>query len=233
MIPDAFRSSRPAARVRAMLLAEVLAFVAVMVGVIWLHPGKGRPLQWFNIVLWSLAAILPVGANLLHGDRLRDSGLRVDNLGPSAREACLATGVLAAAVAAGALAGRGWHVEPWPDVAARAGEVLAVAFIQQYLLQAFMLRRLLQAGLGRAWAVAVASGLFAAIHAPNVVLMALTAAAAVVWCCLFLRQANLFVLAPSHGLLSLWVYYAWPKTWHLRLVVGPRALEHLSRYWGW
>ena len=216
-----------------MLLAEVLAFVAVVMGIIWLHPAKGQSLRWYNIVLWPLAAVLSVGANFVHGDRPRDSGLRVDNLGASASEACVATAVLAAAVAAGAVVGRGWHFESWGDFAARSGEILALACLQQYLLQAFMLRRLQQAGLGRVWAVAAASVLFAAIHAPNIVLAALTAVAAIVWCILFLRHANLFVLALSHGLLSLWVYYAWPKAWHLGLAVGARAVERIAKHWGW
>ena len=216
-----------------MLLAEVVAFVAVVVGVIWLHPGPGRSVQWYNVLLWALAAILPVGANLLHGDRPRDSGLRADNIGKSAREACAATAVLAAAVAAAAVVGRGWHFEPWPRFAGRAGQILALGFVQQYLLQAFMLRRLRQGGLSGRWAAVAAAVLFASLHAPNLVVAALAAAAAIVWCSLFLRHANLFVLGLSHALLSLWVYYAWPKTWHLRLAVGPKALKYIAEYWQW
>ena len=233
MIPDALRSHRPALAVRVMLLAEVLAFVAIVMGIIWLHPTRGRPLQWYNIVLWASAVLVSVGGNILHGDRPGDSGLRVDNLRASGREACVVTAVLVAGVGAAAVVGRGWHFESWPDFAARSGEIFAVAFAQQYVLQAFMLRRLAQAGLPRPWAVGAAAVLFAGIHAPNLVLVAATALAAVVWCCLFLRHANLFVLGLSHGLLSLWMYYAWPSAWHLRLAVGPRALVYLSRYWGW
>ena len=233
MIPDALRSSRPNLAVRVMLLAEVLAFVAIVMGIIWLHPAKGRPMQWYNIALWMAAALVSVGGNLLHGDRPGDSGLRVDNLVASAREACIVTAVLVAAVGAAAMVGRQWHFESWPEFFARSGEILAVAFAQQYLLQAFMLRRLLQTGMPRPWAVGAAAVLFAGIHAPNLVLVAATAVAAVVWCCLFLRQANLFVLGLSHGLLSLWMYYAWPNTWHLRQAVGPRALRYMARYWGW
>ncbi len=50
---------------------------------------------------------------------------------------------------------------------------------------------------------------------------------------MFLRHANLFVLGLSHALLSLWVYYAWPKTWHLSLAVGPKALKYIAEYWHW
>ena len=215
-----------------MLLAEVGLFVAVVMGIIWLHPARGESLQWYNIVLWAAAVVLPVGANLLHGDSPRDIGLRLDALGPSAREACIATAVLAAIVGAASLAGGGGHFEPWPRFASRSGEILAVAMVQQYVLQAFMLRRLRQAGLPPAAAVTAAATLFAAIHAPNLVLMAATATAAVVWCSLFLRHANLYVLGLSHGALSLWLYYAWPKAWHLGLAVGPKAMDRLTHYWG-
>ena len=232
MIPDRLKATNPPAPVRAMLLGEVLVFVGAVAGAIWLQPAPGRAVRWYTIVLWVLAAVLAVGANILHGDRPRDSGLRVDNLAASAREAAGATAVLAACIAAAAVAGGGWHFERWPRFAGRSGEILAAACAQQYVLQAFMVRRLGQAGLGRVWVVALASALFAALHAPNVVLMAVTGAAGAIWCCLFLRQANLAVLGLSHGVLSLWLYYAWPKAWHLGLAVGPRALERMSRYWG-
>jgi len=214
-------------------VAEVSVFVAVVMGIIWLHPGKGQPLQWYHVALWIVAAALPVAVNVLHGETLRDIGLRLDTLGPSAREACIATAVLAAIVGAASVVGGGWHFEAWPRFAARSGEILAVGLAQQYVLQAFMLRRLRQAGLAPAPAVAIAAMLFAAIHAPNLVLMGATAVAGAVWCSLFLRHANLIVLGLSHGVLSLWLYYAWPKAWHLRLAVGPKALEYLTRYWGW
>lgn len=230
MIPDSFRSSHPPPAIGAILLGEVAAFVAVVMGIIWLHPARGEALQWYNVVLWVLAGVLSVGGNLLHGDRPRDSGLRVDNLGASAREACTAAALLAAAVGAAAIVGGRWHFEPWPRFAARAGEVLAVAVGQQYVLQAFMLRRLRQAGLRPLWAVIVASVLFGAVHTPNIVLVAVTTLAAIVWCTLFLRHANLPVLAASHAGLSLWLYYAWPKEWHLGLAIGPKAFERMANY---
>jgi len=233
MIPDSFRSPHPPRAVRAMLLLEVAGFVAVVMGIVWLHPARGEALQWYNVVLWALAGVVAVGGNLLHGDRLRDSGLRVDNLGVSAREACIVTGLLAAAVAVGAIVGGRWHIEPWPRLAARSGEILAVAVVQQYVLQAFMLRRLRQGGLTPLWAVIVASVLFGAVHTPNHVLVAVTTLGAIAWCTLFLRHANLLVLSASHALLSLWLYYAWPKAWHLGLAIGPKALERMARYWAW
>ena len=230
---DRLRVSPAPAALRALLLAEVLVFTAVVIGIIWLRPGKGEPAQWYTIALWIVAAVLPVAANLLHGDTLRDSGLRLDTLGPSARQACVATAGLAAIVGAASLAGGGAHFEAWSRFASRSGAILAIALAQQFVLQAFMLRRLRQAGLPPAPAVALAALLFAAFHAPNVVLMGATAVAGAVWCTLFLRHANLFVLGLSHGILSLWLYYALPKARHLGLAVGPKALERLTRYWGW
>lgn len=235
MIPDALRSSSPPPAVRAMLLIEVLVLVAVVMGIVWLSPDTApdRSGRWYVIILWTVAFVLPVGANVLHGDRLRDGGLRVDNLPASVRQATGVTAIMAAVVVAGGVVGGGWHFEHWSRFAARSGQVLAVTFAQQYMLQAFMLRRLRQAGLGPAWAVAVAAALFAAVHAPNIVLVAVTAVAAIAWCCLFLRHANLLVLSLSHAVLSLGLYYAWPKSWHLALAVGPKALDRMREYWGW
>ena len=235
MIPSALRSPSPPAVVRAMLLIEVLVFVAVVMGIIWLSPdtAPGQSPRWYVIALWTVAFALPVGANVLHGDRPRDSGLRVDNLRASARQAAGVTAIMAAVVVAGGIVAGRWHFEQWSHFAARLGEILAVAFAQQYVLQAFMLRRLRQAGLGSAWAVVVASVLFASVHSPNIVLMAVTALAAIAWCCLFLRHANLAVLSLSHAVLSLGLYYAWPKAWHLALALGPKALDRMGEYWGW
>ena len=112
-ISKSLSSPSPRMAVRALLVMEVLIFTAVLLGCIWLAPRKGEAIRWHHVALWALAAGLPVGLNLLHGDRPRDSGIRVDNLAASAREVAIATvvmagGVLAVGIAAGEFYGRHW-----------------------------------------------------------------------------------------------------------------------------
>ena len=213
------------------MVMEVLIFTAVLLGCIWLAPRKGEAIRWHHVALWALAAGLPVGLNLLHGDRPRDSGIRVDNLAASAREVAIATVVMAGGVLAVGIAAGEFYGRHWTRIIRRGGEFIGVAVIQQYFLQAFVLRRLRQALLPAPAAVAAAAVLFGLVHAPNWVLVGLTAAAGVVWCVLFLRCANILTLSLSHGLLALLVYCAWPRTWHLGMVIGPsfvrRAAESL------
>jgi len=47
-----------------------------------------------------------------------------------------------------------------------------------------------------------------------------------VWCLLFYRQPNLFILALSHGWLAVLVRYSWPAEWLRNLRIGPS-------YWTW
>ena len=223
------RALQPSAGIRVLLVGEVAAFTAVVMACVWLGPPEVGGFHWWHIMLWMAAFALPVGANLLHGDRPADSGLRTDNLVPAAREALAATLVLGLIILAVGLMAGGFSDLRWGKSTRLAVTYVAGGLIQQYILQAFALCRLRQAGLGKLPAVVLAASLFAIVHAPNWVLSGLTAGTAVVWCILFLRHRNLLVLAVSHGLLAWLVYHAWPKGWHLGLAIGPNYLSRLAR----
>ena len=221
---------RPSAAVRVLLFGEVIAFCAVVAGCIWLAPRGEETFRWYNVALWAAAVVLPIGANLVHGDRPRDSGLRIDNLAASGLEVAIVTCVMAVPIVAAGIIWGGFHGSSWTKVLTRAGEFLAGAFVQQYLLQAFVLRRLRQGGLAAPVAVLAASALFALLHSPNWVVVLLTFVGAIFWCSLFLRRPNLFVLTVSHALIALLVYHGWSRAWHLGLTVGPKAVERALRY---
>ncbi len=228
---ESFRSPEPSPFVRVVLVAEVAVLALLVMGCIWLWPGKGQ-MPWYRIVLLISAAAFPICANLLHGERFRDVGLRFDNFWASAREVALATLAMVAVVLVVSLWGDGFHAKSASRTFSRMAECLGVAFCQQFLLQAFMVRRLRQAGLSASIAVLIAAAIFAAVHSPNWVLVGLTFPAGLVWCVLFLRKgkANLITLSMSHAVLSLLVYHAWPKAWHLALAVGPKAIERAAKY---
>lgn len=164
--------------------------------------------------------MIPITSNLLHGDGLRELGLRFDNLWRSAFEVGIASvGLAAPIVAVAALARRGL------DLRLGSGAALVLypvwAFLQQYALQAFAYRRLRE-GLGRPGrAASIAALIFAVVHLPNAILVGCTMIAAYVWCRLYERAPNLFTLAVAHGWLAVLLNVSWPQTWLHTLRVGP------------
>jgi uncharacterized protein len=87
------------------------------------------------------------------------------------------------------------------------------ALIQQYVLQAFMYRRLrhvLGAETPASRAVLAAAAIFALVHAPNLTLMGLTFLGALAWSWVYERAPNLFALALSHAAISLMLMTSLP-----------------------
>lgn len=187
-----------------------------------------------DVVFLAIVSVAPVALNLLHGDRPADSGFRLDNLARSTRQVGIAMVAMAAPLVAGGLLAGTFHWRGWDHFGDRALLYLAWGPIQQYVLQAFWVRRLRQAGLGVWTTVALAAGLFALVHVPNPALMALTFVAGLVWCRLFLSAPNLITLGLAHGFLAMLTYYALPLTVTARMTVGGIFLEETGgRIWPW
>jgi CAAX prenyl protease-like protein len=231
VFPGDLRSPSPCALVRGLLLAEVGVFIAAVAGCIWLTPHGEAPLQWYHVVLWSIAGCLPILANLIHGDHPRDSGLRVDNLAASALQVGGVTVSLGMVlVIVGLFFGGFDHPTDAQRVLRMGAGFVVGGLVQQYALQAFVLRRLRQAGLPSVAAVTVAVLLFAAVHWPNWVLVGLTIGGGMAWCAIFLRRPNLLTLGISHGLLALLAYHALPRAWHWGLAIGPKFFDRADRF---
>lgn len=100
------------------------------------------------------------------------------------------------------------------------------ALMQQYILQVYVLLRLLRLGMGRASAVALATLLFAVVHIPNPVLVP----AVVIWgaisCMLYLRYRNLYPLAIAHGMLGMCLAVCVPNSLHHHMRVGIGYLDY-------
>jgi len=150
---------------------------------------------WLGYVLWRQRS-----------DRaaLHDWGLRRDNLAAAGKAAIAVTVPLGAcAVAYGFAAG---HFPPprgfWLIVLLYPAWGIA----QQFLLNA-MLAKNLDAILP-GWAVVLASAaLFAASHAPDLPVVALTVPAGALWVLMFRRWPNLWALGIAHGILGTLVFY--------------------------
>ena len=209
-------------RVRRAILArpglEPLVFVALLCLYIWtLEPvasGPGRVLGA------AVLLALPVCSNLLHRDRPRDLGLRLDNLLHSSREVGGVTLIGTVLIVAGSLA-FGWR--PALTLGGVIGPIayLVWGFAQQYALQAFVQRRLRESLQSSQRAAVVSALLFGIVHLPNPLLVVSTAVAGYLWCRAFERSPNLVTLAVSHALLAGLLMSSVPREIHHVMRVGP------------
>jgi membrane protease YdiL (CAAX protease family) len=100
------------------------------------------------------------------------------------------------------------------------------ALMQQYVLQVYVLMRLLRLGMSRRFAIAAATLLFAMAHIPNPILVP----AVLVWgwvaCLLYVRYRNLYPLAIAHGLLGMCLAVSVPNSLHHHMRVGLGYLRY-------
>ncbi len=224
---EPLRRTPPSVPLRALLVGEVLGYVGALAAFIWVTgPGHGHlEIGLAHVAFIVFAVLFPMAMKLLHGDCPADSGLRRDTLRAATRLTLPVTAAMALFVIVVGLACGGVHWLGWARLAEMSGAYLAWGFAQQYLLQAFALRRLEQAGL-RGYAAAVAaSGVFALLHLPSPALVAVTFGAGIAWCRIFQRRCNLFPLALAHAVLAVLLYHAWPEAWLHRMTIGPAFLH--------
>lgn len=207
-------------RFRPLVAVEVLGYAAMFAAFMNFALPTGGEWRLVHWVFAPLALALPLISNRLHGDSWRDSGCRVDTLWVSLRGVVVP--LLAAVlllVVVGAISD-GYSMSSPRRFARNIFRYVLWGPVQQYLLCAFMLRRLLQAGLPERTAAVTAALIFGAIHGPNPVLVGLSSGLALMTCLLFLRYPNILALGLVHAVLALTVYYALPVEWHQRLTAG-------------
>ncbi|UCF21196.1 MAG: CPBP family intramembrane metalloprotease [Gemmatimonadota bacterium] len=204
-------------------ILEPLLFVALAIVYVWvIQPTRN---DWIRTPYMALVVLIPFASNLIHGDRLRDIGLRFDNLPASARDVGLATlfgGVLVIAISL--LAGQSPSLDR--EVSAAFFSYPLWGLAQQYAMQSFTLRRIFGATGHKRGAAAGTALLFAFLHWPNLALAIVTLVGGYVWCRLFIRHPNLLTLALSHGWLAVLLRYSWPADWIHNLRIGPS-------FWTW
>jgi len=226
---EGLASPRPPTWVRVVLILEVVAYVAAMTWYLCVGLRVKAGVRPMDVFFYAFAAAVPIGLNILHGDWLADSGIRLDNIAPAARDAAVATVIMGALVVAVGAVWDGFHWKGWLHLLERTGRYLGWGPLQQYLLQSFGLRRLRQAGLPAWVAVVSAAGLFGIMHAPNWTLVAISTGAGFVWCAMFLRRPNILTLGIAHGVLAVLLRYAWSDAWTGRLAVGGVYLRYLDK----
>jgi membrane protease YdiL (CAAX protease family) len=184
-------------RTRAGAAAEVVLVIGLILTIIWIVKPLGRPAV--DLSLRMLVGVVLALSPWLHGDTWERVGLGAGHF-TRALGALLPITVLAAGVSAAA----GYRLASI-DVPANPARELAYYFgwamAQQYALQSVILRRLEDAGCGRA-APLIASALFSLVHAPNPGLVVLTLAGGLFWCSVFRKEPSLVAVALSHAVLA-------------------------------
>jgi membrane protease YdiL (CAAX protease family) len=150
---------------------------------------------WLGYVLWRW-----------RNDRgvLHTWGVRRDNFAAAGKAAATVTVLLVACAVAYAFAAR--HFPPPQGFWLILLLYPAWGIAQQFLLNAMLARNL--SALLPAWAVALVSAvLFAAAHAPDLPVIALTLPAGALWVLMYRRWPNLWALGIAHGIIGTVVFY--------------------------
>ena len=172
---------------------------------------------------WMILLALVLLSHAVRGETPSDLGLRRAGFAECARRFTIP--VLIVALVGGAA---GFALDTVRDVAAWrvAGVLIGYcwwALFQQYLLNGYFANRLSASFDGKyQYLVApMAGGMFAAAHAPNMLLMGVTLVGGTVAAAAYRRHRNLFFLAFAHALIGTMIWLAVPDTVSHHLRVGP------------
>jgi membrane protease YdiL (CAAX protease family) len=199
--------------------AELWIGYGLILVVVW------TPNPWQRVLYWTAVAFIAVTAWLRRRET-GPNGLGLRGLVPSLWIVAVAAAALFAAIAVAR------HLQtlhrlygPLPVVA----HILAYsvwALMQQFILQVYVLLRLLRLGLRRMPAIALSSVLFAIAHIPNPVLVPMTLVWGAATSLLYLRYRNLYALALAHGILGMGLAVCVPNSIHHHMRVGLGYLEY-------
>ena len=212
--------------VSALEIASVLVSVIITSwAIIPLQPRQ----QWLTALPALFAMALMINSQRVRGESLRDVGLGAEHFLRALR--LLATPTLAACAAFVAI---GYFTGSFHRTSHFWVNALGTplwALVQQYVLQAFIYRRV-RFMLLDDWiapdgrkkrtrlAILAAAAIFSSAHAPNLSLMTLTFAGGIMWSWVYERAPNLFAIAISHAAVSMMLMTSLPPWLLSSLSVG-------------
>jgi membrane protease YdiL (CAAX protease family) len=205
-------------------LAELLVAYGLILAVIWTPGGEQRPIYWSAFAWIAVTAWL--GRN-----QTRPIGLGLRSLWFSLWIIPAAIALFLLGIGIADLAHTLHHLYgPLPAVE-HIAEYFLWALMQQFILQVYVLLRLLRLGLRRGPAIALASLMFAIAHIPNPVLVPAALAWAAICCWLYLKYRNLYPLAVAHALLGMCIAFCVPNSinHHMRVGWGYLHYHHHRR----
>lgn len=206
-------------------LLELISAYSLILAVLW------TPMPVQRIFYW-LAILAVVGITVLRREKLQSLGLTPAGPRRSLWIVAVAVGLAGLAVIAASYFGTLHGLPRIGHLSMRTRVIgyLIWSFVQEFLLQVFVLMRLMRLLPKRSLAIAVAALLFAIAHIPNPVLIGLTLLWALIACPLFLRYRNLYALGLAHGILGLCVAITVPDALHHHMRVGLGYLRYQSHH---
>lgn len=193
--------------------AELWIGYGLILIVVWTPSPEQRFLYWIAVVFIGVTA-------WLRRRETRPNGFRLAGLLPSL---WIVAGAVVALFAAIAVARHLHTLHPLYGPLPVVAHILAYsvwALVQQFMLQVYVLLRLLRLGLRRGRAIALAALLFAIAHIPNPVLVPATLVWGAATSLLYLRYRNLYSLALAHGILGMGLAVCIPNSIHHHMRVG-------------
>jgi len=204
---------------RAVAGMEVASVVASVFLTVWLIIPLQPQQRWLTAIPGLLALALVINSHRVRGESFSEIGFSRRHFGRALRLVALPTLLACAVLAAIGYSTGSFHRTShfWSSVL-----VLPVwAVIQQYVLQAFIYRRMRFVFAGYAaepdqqrrqanLAIMATAAVFALTHAPNLALMLLTLIGALLWCWVYERAPNLWALGLSHAVISLMLMTSLP-----------------------
>lgn len=211
------QAAAPASRRRE--LTELFVGYALILVVVW----TPRPAQ--NVLYWITVAWI-VTTSVLSRNRSRPIGFGMHGLWRSFWVVPTATVLFFIGIWIAASVG---SLHPLYGPLPLLEHVLEYgiwALLQQFILQVFVLLRLLRLGLSRPRAIGLAALMFAVAHIPNPVLTPAVILWGVVSCWLYLRYRNLYAIALTHGILGMCLAITVPNAINHHMRVGLGYLEY-------
>lgn len=196
---------------RAVAVLEVLSVASSIFITAWVIAPLQLSQRWIEAVPGLLALLLMINSHRWHGETLRILGFTTQHFFRAIKLL-----VLPMVITTVALLGTGYFFGSLNFKGRFWSALIFLPFwglTQQYILQAFIYRRLKLALVDpldsenkqrqkTQITIMLAAGLFAFVHLPNVPLMILTLIGGLVWTWVYERAPNLFALGLSHGLMS-------------------------------
>lgn len=178
-----------------------------------------------------LIALVFFGSFIVHGDTLKDLGIRVDNLGRSFKEVGIATVICVAAV----LCIFAFYRESYREHTLGRVFLDLLGYIvwgslQQFALNSFLYLRLKKVLVNNVAAIISAAVIFALLHVPNVALMVFTSVGGLLFCFLFSRNRNIFALGVMHGTVAIVTLTLLVPGLMSHFRVGPQGFDRYGSY---
>ena len=203
---------------RSATLSELAAVIASVLLAVWVIVPL-YPSNRFMMIPPAIAAIAIVVYSMrVRGETVRDAGVSSPAFMPALR--LLVIPLVVAIVVFGGISLATdtfrWETLAWYKLIT----LPAWGILQQFVLQAFVFRRIRSLVEDPNHAVGWTAILFSLVHLPNFPLMILTLVGGLVWTWVYSKAPNIIAIGITHGLMSLLIMATMPKRLLPTLSVG-------------